>query len=92
MLCGAITLPMQDSVDGVVEIAALHPFVAGGLAAVYLGNGRFHPDKNAPVFDPAQEFETATATENGNAALTVAHRSVSDESSATVEGHETREP
>jgi hypothetical protein len=63
------TIHHSDSVDGVIEslvkskkyvipIAALHPFVAGGLAVVYLGDGRFHVDKNAPVFDPAHEFET----------------------------------
>jgi len=95
------TVHHSDPVDGVVEslvkskkylvpIAALHPFVAGGLAVVYLGNGRFHPDKTASVFDPAQEFETAATTENGNAALTLANRSVSDES--TAEGHITPEP
>ena len=92
------TVHHSDPVDGVVEslvkskkylvpIAALHPFVAGGLAVVYLGNGRFHLDKNAPVFDPAHELETS-ATENGDTALTVAN----GESSATLEGHTAGQP
>jgi len=69
------TIHHSDPVDGVVEslvkskkylvpIAALHPFVAGGLALVYLGDGRFHLDKNAPVFDPVREFQTGDMAEN----------------------------
>ncbi len=57
----------SDSVDGVLEslvkskkyvipIVAFHPFIAGGLAVAYLENGRFHPDRDAKVFDPAKEF------------------------------------
>jgi len=76
------TIHHSDSVDGVIEslvkskkylvpIAALHPFVAGGLAVVYLGDGRFHVDKNAPVFDPAHEFEA----ENGQSALPANNKS-----------------
>jgi hypothetical protein len=60
------TTHRSDSVDGVLEslvkskkyvvpIALLHPFVAGGLAVVYFGDGRFHPDQDAKIFDPAQE-------------------------------------
>jgi hypothetical protein len=69
------TIHHSDPVDGVIEslvkskkylvpIAALHPFVAGGLALVYLGDGRFHPDENAPVFDPVREFQAGDVVEN----------------------------
>ncbi|WP_446744117.1 hypothetical protein [Silvibacterium acidisoli] len=58
------SIPRSKSVDGVVEsvvrskkyvlpIAALHPVVAGVLVATYLGDGRFHPDLHAAVFDPS---------------------------------------
>lgn len=69
------TVHHSDSVDGVVEslvkskkylapIAALHPFVAAGLATVYLVDGRFHPDKKAPVFDPTHESGPGDIAEN----------------------------
>ncbi|MGC2636487.1 MAG: hypothetical protein WA294_04870 [Acidobacteriaceae bacterium] len=62
------TIPRSTPVDGVVEslvkskkyvlpLAALHPFVAGSLAVVYLGDGRFHPDKHASVFNPEDAME-----------------------------------
>jgi hypothetical protein len=64
----------SGSVDGIIEslvkskkyvvpIAALHPFVAGGLAAVYLVDGRFHPDAKAQIFDPSKEFEPGDVAE-----------------------------
>ena len=70
----------SSSVDGVIEslvkskkyvlpIAALHPFVAAGLAVAYLGDGRFHPDSNAAVFDPAHQFEPGAAIETKPASL-----------------------
>jgi hypothetical protein len=34
----------------VIPLAAFHPFVAGGIASVYLVGGRFNPAKNALVF------------------------------------------
>jgi hypothetical protein len=34
----------------VIPLAAFHPFVAGGVASVYLAGGRFNPAKNALVF------------------------------------------
>ena len=34
----------------VIPLAAFHPFVAGGVASVYLVGGRFNPAKNALVF------------------------------------------
>jgi hypothetical protein len=53
-------------VDGVVEslvkskkyvlpLALLHPVVTGTLVAAYLGDGRFHTDPKAQVFDPERE-------------------------------------
>ncbi len=53
-------------VDGVVEslvkskkyvlpLAFLHPVVTGTLVVAYLGDGRFHIDPKAAVFDPSQE-------------------------------------
>ena len=57
------TIARSTSVNGVVEslvkskkyvvpIAVLHPYIAGTLIAAYISDGRFHPDKNAAVFDP----------------------------------------
>jgi hypothetical protein len=36
----------------VLPLAVLHPFVAGGVASIYLARGRFNPAKNALVFNP----------------------------------------
>jgi hypothetical protein len=98
------TIHHSDPVDGVIEslvkskkyvvpIAALHPLIAGGLAVVYLGDGRFHPDENAPVFDPAHEFKTADMAENKAGALPIGHQQDDIEAlPANVEGHATRTP
>jgi hypothetical protein len=62
------TIARSKPVDGVVEsvvkskkyvvpLAALHPFVAGTLVAAYLGDGRFHPDPHAAVYNPAASME-----------------------------------
>jgi hypothetical protein len=62
------SIPRSKGVDGVVEslvkskkyvvpLAALHPFVAGTLIAAYLGDGRFHPDPHAEVYNPAESME-----------------------------------
>ena len=40
----------------VVPLAFLHPVITGSLIAAYLGDGRFHPDPNATVFDPAHDL------------------------------------
>jgi len=56
----------SEAIDGVIEslikskkyvlpLVALHPFITGGLAVVYLGDGRFHPDPHAEVFNPARK-------------------------------------
>lgn len=94
----------SGSVDGIVEslvkskkyllpIAALHPFVAGGLAAVYLVDGRFHPDKHAPVFDPAHEYGPGDIAGNEQTALTDGDRSTAAEPlSVSAESPATRTP
>jgi hypothetical protein len=62
------TIERSTPVDGVVEslvkskkyvlpLAALHPFVAGTLVVAYLGDGRFHPDPHAEVYDPTLAAE-----------------------------------
>ena len=55
------SIPRSIRIDGVLEafvkrkyvlpVAVLHPFVAGSLALVYLGNGRFSLPKNPDVLD-----------------------------------------
>ena len=61
------TIKRSTPVDGVVEslvkskkyvlpLAYLNPVVTGTLVAAYLGNGRFHADPNALVFDPAHDL------------------------------------
>jgi hypothetical protein len=67
------TIKRSTPVDGVVEslvkskkyvvpLAALHPIVAGTLVVAYIGDGRFHPDPHAAVYNPM------TAAEPGEAA------------------------
>jgi hypothetical protein len=62
------TIPRSKPVDGVVEslvkskkyvlpLAALHPIVAGSLIVAYFGDGRFHPDPHAAVYNPAESAE-----------------------------------
>jgi hypothetical protein len=62
------TIPRSKRVDGVVEsvvkskkyvvpLAALYPIVAGTLIAAYFGDGRFHPDPHAAVYNPAESME-----------------------------------
>jgi hypothetical protein len=71
------SIPRSKHVDGVVEslvkskkyvvpLALLHPVVTGTLVAAYFGDGRFHPDPNAAIFDPDREetpVEQETAPE-----------------------------
>jgi hypothetical protein len=62
------SIPRSDSIDGVIEsviktkkvslpLAALHPFIAGGLAVAYLTEGRFNPKRDATVFDIEQAVQ-----------------------------------
>jgi hypothetical protein len=62
------TIPRSTPVKGVVEslvkskkyvvpLAVLHPWVAGTLIAAYLSDGRFHPNRQAAVFNPDISFE-----------------------------------
>jgi hypothetical protein len=66
------SIPRSTPVDGVVEslvkskkyvvpLAVLHPYVAGTLIAAYFSGGRFHPDANAAVFNPAIHAEPGPA-------------------------------
>ena len=68
------TVPRSTPVDGVVEslikskkyvlaLAYLHPYVAGTLIVAYLGDGRFHPDPHAEVFNPAERAEPGESIE-----------------------------
>lgn len=42
----------------VLPLAFLHPAIAGGLVAVYIGDGRFHPaSHHETVFDPRTDAE-----------------------------------
>ena len=61
------TIPRSTPVDGVVEslvkskkyvvpLAVLNPYVTGTLIAAYITDGRFHPSRDAAVFNPAQDF------------------------------------
>jgi hypothetical protein len=67
------SIPRSTSVNGVVEslvkskkyvvpIAVLHPYIAGSLIAAYFSDGRFHPDPNAAVFNPAFAADPSAAT------------------------------
>lgn len=57
--------PVHGVIESLVEtkkyvlpLALLHPAIAGGLVAVYFGDGRFHPGAQAAtVFNPRQESE-----------------------------------
>jgi hypothetical protein len=62
------TIPRSRPVDGVVEsvvkskkyvvpLAVLDPWVAGSLVAVWIGDGRFHPDPEAQVYNPLVDWE-----------------------------------
>jgi len=65
----------SDPIDGVIEgfvkskkysvpLAVLHPFIAGGLAAAWLTEGRFNPKRDATVFDIAQAVQPQAPDEN----------------------------
>ena len=41
----------------VIPLAVFHPFLAGGVASVFLVGGRFNPAKNALVFNPEGDAE-----------------------------------
>jgi hypothetical protein len=61
------TIKRSTPVDGVAEalvkskkyvvpLAVLNPYLTGTLIAAYLGQGRFHPDPNAVVYNPAADL------------------------------------
>jgi hypothetical protein len=47
----------------VLPLALFHPFVAGGVAAVYVSGGRFNPAKNVLVFNPNGGLEQPLTAE-----------------------------
>jgi hypothetical protein len=47
----------------VIPLAVFHPFLAGGVASVYLVGSRFNPVKNALVFNPDGELERPLTAE-----------------------------
>jgi hypothetical protein len=51
----------------VLPLAVFHPFLAGGVASVYLVGGRFNPAKNALVFNPDGEPEQPLSGEERRA-------------------------
>jgi hypothetical protein len=72
------TIERSTPVDGVVEslvkskkyvlpLAALHPIVAGTLVVAYLGDGRFHPDPHAEVYNPTTAAEPGEPTSTDTA-------------------------
>jgi hypothetical protein len=74
------SIPRSTPVDGVVEslvkskkyvvpLAVLHPYVAGTLIAAYFSDGRFHPDPDAAVFNPAVDSEPGPALRLQSSAL-----------------------
>ena len=90
------TTHRSDPVDGVIEslvkskkyvvpLAALHPFIAGGLAVAYLGDGRFHPDSQAQIFDPAHASEPGESAESGQSASTEGSNNALSETSPAGE-------
>ena len=89
------TIPRSKPVDGVIEglvkskkyvlpLAFLHPFVTGTLIAAYIGDGRFHPDPHAAVYNPEIDPEPGEAPRTPSFALAVLPR----ENTATA--HELR--
>jgi hypothetical protein len=61
--------PVHGVIESLVEtkkyvlpLAILHPVIAGSLVAVYISDGRFHPDAHAEsIFDPHEQREPGTA-------------------------------
>ena len=73
------TIRRSTPVDGVVEslvkskkyvvpLAVLNPYVAGGLVVAYLGDGRFHLDPHAEIYNPTAAVEPGAPVSAGGAA------------------------
>lgn len=67
------TIKRSTRVDGVAEslvkskkyvvpLAVLNPYLTGTLIAAYLGEGRFHPDPHAEIYDPSAALPPREAT------------------------------
>jgi hypothetical protein len=89
------TIPRSTRVKGVIEslvkskkyvvpLAALHPFVTGTLIAAYITDGRFHPDPETPVFDPA-------SFDSGNLAGSASFLAPAQKSDSTEQADSSRE-
>lgn len=55
----------------VVPLAVLNPYVAGTLIAAYFGEGRFHPDPNAEVYNPAEVIEPGESARTASSSAEV---------------------
>jgi hypothetical protein len=51
----------------VLPLAVFHPFVAVGVASIYMAGGRFNPAKNALVFNPAGGLEQPLSAQERHA-------------------------
>lgn len=71
------TIKRSTPVDGVAEalvkskkyvvpLAVLNPYLTGTLIAAYLGNGRFHPDPDAEVYNAAADLPPRRELSAGN--------------------------
>lgn len=90
------SIPRSTSVDGVVEslvkskkylvpLAYLHPFVTGTLIVAYFGDGRFHPDPHAAVFNPALQTEPGVIARRESPAPTPETRDIPSVEPAATE-------
>jgi hypothetical protein len=83
------TIRRSTPVHGVLEalletkkyslpLAFLHPAVAGGLVAVYIGEGRFHPSAQmGSVFNPRKEAEPGMLTAEKIQPVTTPEKAIS---------------
>ncbi len=90
------TIARSRPVDGVVEglikskkyvvpLAVLQPYIAGTLIAAYFSDGRFHPDADAVVFNPALASGPGSAP-RAQASMTAGQPAVAGQ------GHAGRDP
>lgn len=74
----------------VLPLAVLHPIVTGTLVVAYLGDGRFHPDPKAAVFDPTHELRPGGEESISAAHTPAAHASMTSADSGASTGAEVR--
>lgn len=79
----------SQPVDGVAEalirskkylvpLAFLHPIIAGSVAAMYLGEGRFNPSREVKRFPPSQEISSLWEIRKRSSAATTERPSNAD--------------